>query len=313
MITPAVETANPFTKGIEMPDIKWVATSLVSLVVAIMVIALVAVPVVEDMGGEITRYGGDNPGYANRYTDMHGQAIDFTWNGGVSTLNGNTIPNGVPAIVSDKILLRTSANSFYIYDFVGEKMQILRNTTLHLTITAAGAWTATVGDSTWGSGTGVSKLLVISEKGAIGQYNSAPVKASDGQTIYLAHWDATGGNGPIRFIECTDGTVGTQWFTQFTFTGYDSATGEATLIEGYETTYTVNYSLNSEQGVGTYSGVTSAFNDTTSTDIQYFAPINFDGATVSGDGGINAALIGIIPLLLFIVAIMIAVRIMRDA
>ena len=296
-----------------MPDIKWVATSLVSLVVAIMVIALVAVPVVEDMEGEITKYGGDNPGYANRYADMHGQAIDFTWNGGVSTLNGKTIPNGVPAIVSDKILVRTSSNGYYIYDLDGEKMQIVRGTALHLTISAAGAWTATVGDSTWGSGTGVSKLLVISERGAIGQYDSAPVKASDGQTIYLAHWEASGGNGPIRFVECTDGTVGAQWFTQITFNNYDSSTGTATLVEGPETTYTVNYSLNSEQGIGTYSGVTSAFNDTTSTEIQYFAPINFEGATVSGDGGINAALIGIIPLLLFIVAIMIAVRIMRDA
>lgn len=295
-----------------MADVRWIATSLVSLVVAIMVIALVAVPIIDDMGGEIGRYGGDNPGYNNKFADMSGQAVDFRWSGGISTLNGTGVPNGVPAIVSDKVIVRTSTNSFYIYDLEDMKMKIVRGAALQLTITAAGAWTATIDDVTWGSGSGVTKVLAISNNGSIGQYLSGPIKASEGQKIYLAHWDATGGNGPIRFVEATDGTAGTGWF-DFTFTNYDSSAGTADLTDGSEVAYSITYQLDAEQGIGTYSGVTSTWGESsTSTDIQYFAPINYDGSVIEG-GGINGTLLGIIPLLLFITAIMVAVRIMKGA
>ena len=297
-----------------MPDVKWVATSLVSLVVAVMVIALVAVPVIEDMNENIVNYDGSNPGYSNRFADMTGTDIDYRWASGAATLNGKSVPLGVPSIVSDKIIVRTSATGFYVYDITGEDMRIVVGQTLQVTISASGDWSITIGATEWASGTGITKVLAISSTGTIGQYATAPIKAAEGQKIYLANWAASGGDGPIRFIEVTDGTAGSNWWTPFTFTNYVPGDGTADLIEGASVTYTISYALNAEQEVGTYSGVTSTWGDSSSSNnIEYFAPINYDGATVVEEGGINTTLMGIIPLMLFIVAIMVAVRIMKGA
>lgn len=287
-------------------DIRTVTTGLVALIVTIMVVALVAVPIVED-ATQGTGYSGSNSGADVRYTEMTGKAVTWTWNGaGSVTVDGSTAvsPNAAPAVISDKIILRTSSTGMYWYDLTSSTYATVHGTSdaATLTVTAAGAYTFTVGETTK-TGT-LTRLLVSTQDGDIGHYTSQ-VRSTFGDTVYIGNFTAS--NGPVRFASFVDGIQGADLFAPWQLSG-------GSIVAAGSVTYTVDYETQGEgQQVGLYKGSTAAYEGGSYSGMDWYAPVDYESTAVENAGGINGTLLAIIPLLLFVVAVMMAVRLIRDA
>ena len=307
-----------------MPDVKWVATSLVSLVVAIIVIATVAVPVIEQQsaGPQIT---GQNADYTGRFTDMSGERFTFVVNANgtayyTKSLDGTGTQYESPVstpnlIIGNSIVIRATSVGYYLYNLTDNTLT-MTTASLHVygtTVTyngSTGAWTLESGEIT-ASGT-ADFALVATTDGPIGSY-SGPVKTTLGQKIWAGAYDQTQ-LGPIRMAEFTDGQQTGEAFPAFRWTSYDSTAGTATLVAATDIVYNVTYSVDGEtQQIGDYEGITATGNSATRTNILY-APITYY-STASEDGveGTNAVLLSIIPVMLFIVTVMMAVRVLQQA
>lgn len=292
-------------------DLKAVTTGLVALIVAVMVIALVAVPVVEDATVGAS-YTGQNTGYDMRYTDASGKAVTWSWSNGSATvtIDGQTgsSPLGI-GVISDKVILRPSATGLYWYDLTDSTFATVHGTanSATLTVAASGAYTLSVvdGETTTKTGT-ISKILVSTENGPIGHFSSG-VRATLGSTVYVGSFTNTATLGPVRMQEFRDGIEGAAWFSPWVLSG-------ESIVAGPAVSYDMTYSAQGEgQQVGVYSALTTTSGDVTTSQMSVYAPIDYKSTAVEGSGGINQTLLAVIPLLLFIVAVMIAVRLLRDA
>lgn len=287
-------------------DIKTITTGLVTLVVAVIVIALVAVPVIEDQAAG--KYVGNNTNPTDRYMDYTGQEISWTWKAGTGTLTVGTTTisttNATPTIISDTLIVRTTSTpQYYIYDISGSQNTSHQgsNYQLDLTVTAAGAWEISVNDVSYSTGT-LTKLWISQANGNIGSY-SAPIHATIGNSVYLGNFTSPATNGPVRFAQFVDGEKVSDWFTPWTTSG-------GVISAGPEVTYDVDYQTEgTDQRIGSYEGVSTSWEDTTITTYNIYAPIQYE--SVGEAGGTNYVLMSIIPMLLFIVAIMVAVRMIR--
>lgn len=290
-------------------DIKTVTTGLVALIVTLLVVSLVAVPIVEDASNG-TSYQGSNSGAGLLYTDMTGQAIDYQWTGGSATVNGASSPNGV-SVVSDKIILRTSSTGWYWYDLTSSSYAVVHGASsiAKLSVTAAGAYTLKATEdgteTTVATGT-VSKIFVSTTTGDWGYYTSG-VTATLGSTVYAVNFGSTESQGPVRMTEFVNGNQGNDVFSPWILSS-------GSIVAGSAVTYDVTYSTTGEgQQVGHYTGQTVTSGSVTTSDQQWIAPVDFESTAVQGAGGINASLLAVIPLLLFVVAVMMAVRLIKDA
>lgn len=283
-------------------DIKTLTTGLVTLVVAVIIIALVAVPIVEDQASG--KWTGSNSDAASRYTDFTGQAVEWTWHAGSGTVNGATSPNAAPAILTDTIIVRTTSSQYYIYDLVGGGITSHTGSSYTVTFTcsAEGAWSISVNDSEYATGT-ATKLWISTSNGNWGLFKDNPTRATIGGSVYIASFQDISVNGPMRCAEFINGQKVGDLFTPWVI---DSST----VTVATSPTYVVDYEEVGEgQKVGSYQGVETSFSDTTITSYNIFAPIQYE--STEGSEGTNYVLLSIIPLLLFIVAIMVAVRLIR--
>lgn len=287
-------------------DIRTVTTGLVALVVAIMIVALVAVPIVED-ATQGTSFSGTNSGADARYSDLTGKAVTWTWNGtGSVTVDGNTAvsPNAIPAVISDKIIVRTSSTGMYWYDLTSSTYATVHGTTdtATLTVTAAGAYTFTIDDVTK-TGT-VTKLLVSTQDGKIGHF-TGQIHSTFGSAVYIGNFTAA--NGPVRFASFVDGVQGADLFAPWVLS-------EGSIVSAGTVSYNVTYSTQGEgQQIGTYSASSVTYDGGSYSGMSWYAPLDYKSTAVANEGGINGTLLAIIPLLLFVVAVMMAVRLIRDA
>lgn len=289
-----------------MMDIKTITTGLVTLVVAVIVIALVAVPVIEDQAAG--KYVGNNTNPTDRYMDYTGQEISWTWKAGTGSVTVGTTtigtPNATPTIISDTLVVRTTSGpQYYIYDISGGKLTSHQGSSyqLDLTVTAAGAWEIKVNDVTYATGT-LTKLWISQANGNIGSYSS-PIHATIGNTVYIGSITDPANNGPCRFASFVNGEKTGDLFTPW-------IVNSASIVAGPEVTYAVDYEAEGDaQKIGSYEGVSTSFSDTTITTYNIYAPIQYE--SVGEAGGTNYILMSIIPMLLFIVAIMVAVRMIR--
>lgn len=286
-------------------QIQGVATGLVAIVVAILVIGLVAVPVIEDsITG--TPYEGTNlsPEYTYTYLDEN---PTFTWvrNGSNATLTlgGETRTvraAGDAAIISDAISIRNTSSGAQIWNYATNTYTLVNDSAAAISLTVvSGSYTLVVDDATT-TGT-MTKALVMDTEGDWGRF-SGSAKVTLGQTVYAGHIVAE--SGARGLVAVTDGTVST--FTGlYIFSGTSIAEVEATITMDYEQT-------GDGQAVGYYDGMTTTYNGTTDTDFRIYAPLTYE-STASGDGGMNGVLLTIIPTLLIMVGIMMAVRMVREA
>ena len=253
-------------------DIKTITTGLVTLVVAVIVIALVAVPVIEDQAAG--KYVGNNTNPTDRYADFTGQEISWTWKAGHGSVTAGTsttsTPNATPTIISDTLVVRTTSGpQYYIYDI--------------------------------GGGT-LTKLWISQASGSIGSYSS-PIHATIGSTVYIGSFTDLANNGPARFASFVNGEKTGDLFTPW-------VVSSSSIVAGPEVTYSVDYEAEGDaQKIGSYEGVSTTFSDTTITTYNFYAPVQYESTGEAG--GTNYILMSIIPMLLFIVAIMVAVRMIR--
>lgn len=290
-------------------EIKSVTTGIVALIVTLLIVSLVAVPIVEDATTG-TSYQGSNSGAGLLYTDFTGQAVEYTWTGGSGTINSASSPNGV-AVVSDKIILRTSSTGWYWYDMTSSSYAVVHGTSsvAKLTVTAAGAYTLKATEdgteTTVATGT-VSKIFVSTTSGDWGYYTSG-VTATLGATVYAVNFGSTESQGPVRMTAFVNGVQGSDLFSPWILSS-------GSIVAGSAVTYDVTYSTTGEgQQVGHYTGQTVTSGSVTTSSAQWIAPVDYESTAVQGGEGVNATLLAIIPLLLFIVAVMMAVRLIKDA
>ena len=289
-----------------MMDIKTITTGLVTLVVAVIVIALVAVPVIEDQAAG--KYVGNNTNPTDRYADFTGQEISWTWKAGHGSVTAGTsttsTPNATPTIISDTLVVRTTSGpQYYIYDIGGGTLTSHQGSSyqLDLTVSAAGAWEIKVNDVTYATGT-LTKLWISQASGSIGSYSS-PIHATVGSTVYIANFTDLANNGPARFASFVNGEKTGDLFTPW-------VVSSSSIVAGPEVTYSVDYEAEGDaQKIGSYEGVSTTFSDTTITTYNFYAPVQYESTGEAG--GTNYILMSIIPMLLFIVAIMVAVRMIR--
>lgn len=293
-------------------NISQVAVGLVSLVVAVIVVALVAIPVIEDTTTG-TSFEGTNASYETAMTHFE-SGPTFTWaysgSGTSITVGGVTtsmpLAMTMPEIAAKELVVRATTTGVAFYDLANSTYTVYTGpTTLAV---SSGSYTLTNGDTTkTGS---LTEGFYRNPAGDWGTYTSA-FKVTPSDAYYLGSWFNFNGNGPIRLIEMTGDEAGDALFTPFT-------TGSGgTIVTNWTVELDVDYTtVGTGQVVGQASGVSADYTNgsTTGTSTEFIgiAPITFESETTE-DLGTNGALLMIIPLLLIIVAIMVAARLLKDA
>lgn len=301
--------------------IETVALSLVTLVVTVIVIALVAVPVIEDSATG-SPYQGDNlGGVSSYYLDdslnftivRSGNTVTTTVGGQTETYTqtGNTWP-----LVADNVFIRFNNNGTSIWENNQYHVSTVSNGG-DITISCVnGALTVTNASTTLCTAT-ISFAMVKSESGTWARYSfsdsNIDVKTTLGQIVYFGNLpNDTYTKGPARLYSVTNGGTPVQITSPFLTTG-----GNITNVSVVQT---VDYDeTGGSQTIGNYGPVSVTWTDDdgthTATAGAYWAPIHYESTQTSAGGatGMNSVLLGIIPVLLFITCIMIAVRTLKEA
>lgn len=286
-------------------QIQGIATGLVAIVVAVLVVGLVAVPVIEDsING--TPYEGTNIGPDYTYTFID-ESPTFTWvrsgSSAILTIGGETrtvSTTGNAAVVSDTLSIRNISSGVQIWDYATDTYTLVNDGSAAVTLTVSSGSYSLVVDETTTTGT-MNTALVRDTEGDWGYYNGT-VKATLGQTIYAGKIITD--SGAKGLVAVSDGEV-SPFTGLYTYSGTSITEADASISVDYEQT-------GDGQAVGYYTGMTTTYSGTSSADIEFWAPISFE-STASGDGGMNGVLLTIIPTLLIMVGIMMAVRMVRDA
>lgn len=293
-----------------------IATSLVTLVVAVMVIALVAVPVIED-AAKGTPYEGQNSGYDARYLFQETPDFVFSYVSGVPTVQVDgvtetlTITNDdVPQVVSDKIVIRLRSNGITYYKLETNESFVVNNTTTPIVLTVTdGSYSLTRSGTVTATGTMDNGCFVQSSKGQYGVFAGDPKITLD-EPYYVASFFNVSTYGPFRVYEATGSTLGAAYVDAFTVSSN-------TVVGGFTVTAEIDYQeTGGNQLVGVVGGVDWSWTDgenSGTTDHRYIiAPITFESTPTGTGDDTNSVLLGIIPVMLIIVAVMVAVRLIRD-
>jgi len=289
-------------------------TALVSLVVAVIVIALVAVPVIDD-ASRGTPYTGQNTGADVKYDYMDNPNFTFSWAsnvttvtiGGVSETLSITTSQDYPVIISDSLVVRVRTSGLTYYDLVNDEFHTTNNTSNTTTVSVVdGAFTLTQGSTTL-TGT-MSDAFVVSAKGDYGAFTGDP-KLTLNQPYYVASFFNTDTNGPFRVYHASGDTLGAPYIDAF-------SAADNVITGGYTVTADIDYqTVGGNQAVGSVGDVDWTWTngtDSGTSDYRYIlAPIEYTSTPGTNDDT-NSILLSIIPILLIITAIMIAVRLLRD-
>lgn len=295
-------------------NIQTIAVGLVGLIIAVIVVGLVAVPVIDD-SMEGTPYSGQNTPVAtwdyqetpNFTLTRAGSTITTTIDGVTDT---RTFTSGYEfPVMGGGIMVRIVPAGTMVIDTANSTAyQSNSPDSVSITISCVNG-TVTVTDTKETNPLNASfsvagPVLVKFNKGEWGSYTGA-FKATLGQTVYMGHGPFNSSvDGPARFYSSVNGATPTEIVAAFTVSGstITSATVEQSI--SYE-------ELGGLQAVGYYTGATTEYNDTEYAS-TFWAPIDF-ASTSTSEGDVNTVLMGLVPVLLFITAIMIAVRLVRDA
>lgn len=282
---------------------------LVSLVVAVVVIGLVAVPVIEDSTTG-TQIHGSNTEYADTWTyfpesptftlERSSSGITLTSGGSTRTVTGNTSIG----LLSDALRFNMYSDRTSILNFDTSRITNVNDTSTAISLVVSnGSYTLTIGENEPVTGT-MDTALVRDPAGTWGRYVDKAIKITPGSTYFLSNTSTTGVPGYLALASGGN-------FESFVINSW-STNGATTIVPGYDLEFEINYQLTGGgQVVGNVFGVTTYFNDTSSDRVTLYAPIEFV-SSASSDGGMDGILLSIIPTLLIIVAIMVAVRLIRN-
>lgn len=303
--------------------IESVAGSLVALIICVVVIALVAIPVIED-STQGTPYEGSNLVYDYKVIEID-ETPTFTWEvnsqtTATVTYGGETdafqYTSGAWNLVTDKVIVRVSTNNAKtIWDLDNNTMTAIYGT-VKLTVTN-GSYTLVItptGESAVTTTGTLSTALIPSNLGEWGHFSTPAVKATLEQPVYFGNFFDNNTKGPSRLVKVTDGETPTSIVDPF-------RAGNGTVVSAESVTYDIDYEqTGGHQAVGYYTQVESSwtYNNTayTSTSIDTYAPLDYESTALEDDGiatGTDSMLLAVIPILLIIVAVMVAARILKEA
>ena len=294
--------------------IEAIAGGIVALIIAFVVGALVAIPVIDDsIRG--TPYEGENLVYDYKvlYLDEN---PTFTWHdAGTSvtvTYGGETdtfaYSSAAYIVATDKVQIRHGMNNAKtIWDLdnstsasmYGEVILEVVNGAYTLTRTVNSEEVVTTGTIQW--------ALVPSNLGTWAHFATPSVKATLEQPVFFGNWYHPNVDGPNRLISVTDGAD-----IESLIDPYNANTSAGPTVE-YQITY--EESATGNEAVGQYSKVVSTWTPAgsstpiSSENIDTYAPLHYESTSTGGVAtGTDSVLLSIIPVLLILVAIMIAVR-----
>lgn len=292
-------------------DIGKTTYGIVALLVAVLVIGLVAVPVIDDATTG-AKYTGKNTNYEDTYTYLE-SSPSFSWARSSSaqislTIGGVTTPISYGSanevfVATDDFALRAISSGAQLWDYGDSTYTLVSDPTVAISLTVSnGSYTLVFnGTTTTGS---ISWALVKDPNGDYGLYGQS-FRATIGQEVLIGHL-YTSEYGPFNLARATDGAVTGYAIEPYTYSG--------TAITASEVSYTLTYAEQGEgQAIGSYTGMTMAWGDSSTSDhFRAWAPIDYESTATEGGGGTNQILLSIIPILLIIVAIMVAVRLVSN-
>lgn len=307
-------------------DIGKITLGLVSILIAILFIALVAVPVIED-SQKGTPYEGDNTSsnkpmaYVEEGTAWSvvrsGSTITTTIGSGNDAQTETRTLSGTEwGLISNQFMVRFQSGGTGIWDFYSSTYY---NSTTPATITVTFSCTA-AGVLTITSNAAENPLnhtlndvdftLMTFSKGTWCRYGG-PFNATLEQGVLYGNVPLNNDtNGPIRLYKTVDGEAPETIVSPKTYYGTSIS---AASIDSQEIHYE---EIGGKQAIGSYDGVTTKFtNDGTQITTEYvlfWAPIHYQSTYEADNSDTNSVLMGVIPTILFVVTIMMAVRMISN-
>ena len=303
-----------------MMDIGKITLGLVSILVAILIIAMVAIPVIED-SQKGTPYEGDNTGGSTNMeyvTDKDwtivraGSTVTTTIGTGSSAKTDSyTISGTVWGVVSDKFIVRFQNSGTGFWDF-GSNTYYNSVTPATITVTIActnGTVSITNNAAENPLNKTISNVGFTLMKFATGEWTrySGPINVTLGQDVIYGNLPLNNDTtGPIRLYKTVDGGAPETVVAPCTYYGTAiSASSIDSQVIHYE-------EIGGKQAVGSYDGVTTKFTvggtQKTTESIYMWVPIHFESTYEAGAADTNSVLMGIVPIMLIIVTIMMAVK-----
>ena len=294
-------------------EVNKIATALVAIVITIVVIGTVAVPIVDEAVTG-TSYKGTNTNYESKYTLLDSSptfTLERASSGTITLTQGGSTRtvgmDGNPAvIVSDVISIRVTSTAIVVWDLDTNIFETIRDmsSTFSLVVNNGSAHYTIDDESETDITFTMNFALLKDPNGTWGVFSNQGFKITVGQDYYIGSIYGYERFGPTRLIEATGDQVGESIIDPITSSGGD-------VVSTPTVTYDIDYT-ESEGGqkVGLVSGITSTWGNSSVTEFHAWAPLEFR-STATGDTGTDGLLLSIIPVLLIIVAIMMAVRVLR--
>lgn len=281
---------------------------ILSILVAVIVVATVAIPVIEDSQSKIYEVGLNTNEFFTVQTEISPIKIDF-----VDTTTGTFAINGVDAKVGEgdyKIDFRLFGDTFYLYirsdysvliDSVTEsRTTLVSGATLN--VDSEGAWTLSSGSNNI-TGT-TTKIIYTDPNGTYGYYSSSGygkgLYITKGNTAYL-----TGSVSDTSFfckaVISESGITDADVIFAIESSGGSTATESVKTVSSTITTTPIddnNFSLKVTSAELTADGVSATAN--------IYLPIEYKSTT--NESRTMVSILSIIPLLLLIVPVMMVVR-----
>lgn len=295
-------------------DISKVVMGLVSLLIAIIFIALVAVPVIEDSQNGVPFDGNNTTTIHYAYVEK-GTAWSVVRTGdSITTTIGSDSETYTRTatewtITADTFMLRFNNTGTSVWNFTNNTYDNAINPSTNavtVSCTAAGVVTISDTNETLSETISNTNFAIIKFSKGTWMRSSVPVKVTPGQEIIIGNFPLdTSTTGPIRLYSVTDGQDPTAIITPVYQSGNALVSMPVTSLE-------VDYEeIGTGQVVGYYSKVTTGYTyegtAKTTTSNYYWCPIAFESAAAT-EADTNTLLLSVIPILLIIVTIMIAVR-----
>lgn len=293
-------------------DIGKTTYGIVALLIAVLVIGLVAVPVVEDASTG-TKYTGKNTNYTDTYTYLD-SSPSFSWSRGADfkmTLTVNGVARDVAYgqneeifVATDDFAIRAVWSGAQLWNYKTSTYElVLENTVTINLVVNNGAYTLTFNGTEY-TGT-ITWALMKDPQGDWGIFSS-PFRATVGQDVLIGHL-YTSDYGPMNLATAKNGAITGFLVEPYNYSGTSIVAAEATYSN-------IAYSTQGEgQIVGSYSEMTLNWGENSSSDhFRAWAPLDYESRASGESGGTNTVLLSLIPLLLIIVAVVVAARLVTN-
>lgn len=302
-----------------MENISKVTYGVVSLVVIVLLIATIAIPVIENSQSMI-RTSDNN-------TTMRFSAVDTADNVNLEIVYDSDEDNpvfvgdyNIPLASSGVTYLVALSESFVIYKFTTHSNLVVIHDGIQNPIVSASISDGILSFADKNTSTEYTvevsgNLLYAAEKGSYGEFFGSSINLNKGDVVYAVHNSSSalnkvGGEGTLTIGSLLKTTVGDSTTLAYTPLVYNYGTLDSTKLTSYGGTQTLTY--DSDKDLYNLSNTTISLSATYDSEnyarnisTSIFAPIEYTYVSVNDSAIVQ--LLSIIPLIMCIVPIMVVV------